>query len=229
MAAKTKLTRKELLKKPDEFLTFSGKMILLAKEHTRQLTYIGIILAVAVVIYLGFNTYTKYINKKGQEAFNIAYYGMLKNISPDKSKDDIKRVEEDFNNVIEKYGRSRIANLAVPELAYIKFLNNEFDEAIVLYKQFIDQLSDDDPYLSLGRIALAACYEEKRDYYKAIRTLEYITSGRDDFFKEQAMLSLARIYRASGKKEKSDEILKEFVEKFPTSPSLSLAESYLNS
>ncbi|MBN2060046.1 MAG: tetratricopeptide repeat protein [Deltaproteobacteria bacterium] len=229
MVAKIKLTRKELLKKPDEFLTFSGKMILLAKEHSRQLIYVGIILLAAIVIYLGFNSYTRYINKKGQETYNLAYYGMLKNMASDKPKEEMAGIEENLNKVIEKYGRSKTANLALPELAYIKFLKNEIDEAIILYKEFIDQLSDDDPYVPLGRIALAACYEEKMDYDKAIQTLEYITSGSDDFFKEQAMLSLARIYRASGKKEKSDEILKEFVEKFPASPSLSLAKSYLNS
>ena len=229
MAAKTKLTRKELLKKPDDFLTFSGRMILFAKEHPRPIIYIGIIIALAIIIFLGINTYKGYINKKAQKAYNIAYYDMLKNTGTNESKDRMAKIEEEFHNVIEKYGQSKIASLALPELAYIKFLNKEFDEAINLYKQFVDQLKDDDPYLPLGRIALAACYEEKKDYDKAIRTLEYITSGKDDFFKEQAMLSLARIYRAVGKKEKSEEILREFVAKFPSSPSLPLAKSHLSS
>lgn len=227
MAAKTKLTRKELLKKPDDFLTFSGRMIVLAREHTRQLAYMGIIIAVAVIIYLGFNTYKGYIDKKGLEAYNMAYYSMLKNMGPE--KDSLAKAEEGFNTVIEKYGRSRTADLALPELAYIKFLNNRYDEAIDLYKRFLDQLSENDTYLPIGRIALATCYEEKGDFDKAIQTLEYITSGKDDFFKEQAMLSLARIYRSSGKKEKSDEILREFIDKFPSSPSLSLAKSHLDS
>ena len=51
MAKKRKKTRKELLKEPDEFITFSGKLIQFAAEHRTHITYaLGIILSLAVII-----------------------------------------------------------------------------------------------------------------------------------------------------------------------------------
>lgn len=221
-----KVSRKELLKKPDEFLTFSAKAIIFAKEHARPLQYLGIALLGLVVIFIGVNVYLNYINKKGQDAYNMAFYAVLKNMDFENNQEGLKESEELFNQVIDKYGTSKVSRLALPELAYVKFLQKEYDEAIAKYQEFLDKASDD-PYQSLTMMALAVCYEEKGDYDEAIRTLEEIRSGPDDFFKEQAMLSLARVYRLANKEEKSNEILREFVDKFSNSSYLPLAEAQL--
>ena len=66
--AKKKVTRKELLKESDEFLTFSSRAIVFAREHSRHFQYVGIGIVVIILLYLGINTYLNYINKKGQAA-----------------------------------------------------------------------------------------------------------------------------------------------------------------
>lgn len=224
--APAKISRKELLKKPDEFITFSAKAISFAKEHNLALKYLGIGLIGLVLIYLGIITYLNYIDKKGLEAYNMAYYAITKNIDPENNQDNLKKAEELFNEVIDRYGISKAARLSLPELAYVKFQQEQYDEAIAKYQEFLNKMPDD-PYQTLARIALAVCYEEKGDFEKAIQTLEYISSGPDDFFKEQAMLSMARIYRLTDKKEKSDEILEDFIERFQDSQFLPLAKAYL--
>ena len=224
--AKTKLSRKELLKKPDEFITFSTRAIIFAKKHSRKMQYLGAVLVCLILIYLGINTYLKHINKKGQEAYNMAYYAMIKNMDPEKNQEELKKSEEIFNEVIDRYGSSKAARLALPELAYIKFQQKKYDEAITLYREFLNKVSND-PYKSLGMMALAVCYEEKGEYETEIKTLEQIRFGPDDSIKEQAMLSLARVYRLEHKMDKSNEILKEFVEKFKNSPFLPIAKAYL--
>jgi predicted negative regulator of RcsB-dependent stress response len=224
--AQKKVSRKELLKKPDEFLTFSAKAIIFAKEHIRQFQYLGIALLGLVVIFIGINAYLKYINKQGQNSYNMAFYAVSKNMDFENNQDGLKESEELFSQVIDKYGLSKASLLALPELAYIKFLQKEYDEAIAKYLEFLDKVSDD-PYKSLTIMALAVCYEEKGDYEEAIRTLEEIRSGPDDFFKEQALLSLARVYRLANNEEKSNEILNEFIDKFKKSSFLSLAEAQL--
>ncbi|MBW1911747.1 MAG: tetratricopeptide repeat protein [Deltaproteobacteria bacterium] len=226
--AKTKISRKDLLKKPDEFLTFSAKAIIFAKENSRYFTYLGIAVVCLFLIYLGANTYSKYINKKGQNAYNIAYYAMQKIMGPDMDKTELQKAEEQFQQVIDKYGSSKAGKLALPEMAYIKFLRKQYDEAISMYREFLGKLSDNDPYQSLARMALAVCYEEKGDFEMAIQTLEQITSGPDDFFKEQSMLNLARVLRLANKTERSNTLIKEFIERYQNSPFLPMAKTYLN-
>jgi predicted negative regulator of RcsB-dependent stress response len=221
-----KISRKKLLKTDDEFITLSSKMIILAKEHQRELRFIGVGLVCLILIYLGINAYLRYINNKAQDAYNIAYYAISKNMDSEENQDSIKKSEELFNEVINRYGISGAARLALPELAYVKFLQKQYDEAISKYQEFLDK-APDGPYQSLAETAMAVCYEEKGDLNKAIETLEHISSGPDDFFKEQAMLSMARIYRLMDNKEKSNEILRDFITRFKNSQFLPLAKAYL--
>jgi outer membrane protein assembly factor BamD (BamD/ComL family) len=223
--AKKKISRKDLLKKPDEFMTFSGKAIAFFKEHSRQFEYLGMVVVGLFLIYLGINAYLKYVNKKGQEAFNAAYESVIKNMGPEANPEELKKAGEMFKDVIDNYSLSKASRLALPESAYIHFLDKEYDEAIAQYEAFLRKLSGNDPYQALSRLALAACYEEKGDLEKAIQQLEQVSSGTDDYFKAQAMLSMARLYRLAQEPEKSDTLLAEFIEKYPASPFLPQAKA----
>lgn len=226
--AKKKITRKELLKTSDEFLTFSARAAVFIREHSRQFSYLGAAIVACFLIYLGINTFMGRINKKGQETYNIAYYSFIKNMKPNADQKELKKFEELFQQVIDKYGLSKVSRLALPQLAHLKFLEKKYDEAISLYQKFLDEVSDNTPYQSLAVMALSACYEAKGELRMAIEVLSRMMAGPDDFFKEQAMLSLARVYRLAHQQGKSREILKEFVEKFKSSPFLPIAKAQLN-
>ena len=226
--AKKRVTRKQLLKEPDEFLTFTEKAILFAKEHDREFKYIAGAVAAVLIIYLGVNTGMGYINKKGQSAYNMAYNLMVaQNMNLTPESEELKQSEEFFQKVLDDYGFSKASRLALPELAYIKVVEKKYDEAIPLYQEFLDKAPGKSPYKSLARIAIAACHEAKGELDQAIEILTQVTAKEDDLFREQALFGLARIYRLAGQKDKAKEILEEFVEKYQGSPFLPLAKTHL--
>jgi len=218
-----------MLKKPDEFMSLTSKAIDFVKGHKRQFDYLGTAVLGLIVIYMGIYAYMRYINKKGQEAFNTAYYSMLNSTDSNGARTDPKRTEELFNNVIEKYGMSKAAKLAIPELAYSKFEEKKYDEAIAMYEEYLKKVSENDPCKSLARLSLSSCYEQKGEYDNAVAPLEKIMEGPDDYIKEQAMMSLARVYRLAGNQEKSDETINQFKETFPKSVFLDLVDSFQKS
>ena len=227
MATK-KVTRKEFLKPGDEFLSFSEKAALFVRDHSRQFSYAGMALAVILLIYLGVNTYSKYVDRKGQDLYNAAYSAFVKKGEPGSDQKDFKHSEETFRKVIDRYGYSKVSRMALPQLAYLNFLEGKYDEAISLYEEFLTKASDNSPYQPLAKMALAACYEEKGDWNRAIQTLEEITEGPNDFLKDQSMLSQARVYRLADQQENSKKALEEFVQEFKFSPSLPFAKALLN-
>lgn len=227
MATK-KVTRKELLKPGDEFLSFSDRAALFVRDHSRQFSYAGMALAAILLIYLGVNTYTKYVNRKGQDLYNAAYHDFARKGDSGSDQRDFKHSEETFRKVIDQYSLSKVSRMALPQLAYLNFLEREYDEAISLYREFLTKAPDNSPYHSLAKMALAACYEEKGDWNRAIQTLKEITEGSNDFLKDQSLLSQARVYRLAGQHEDSKKALEEFVQEFKFSPSLPLAKAYLN-
>ena len=225
--AKKKLTRKELLKDNDEFISLSSRAVIFVNQHSRQFIYLGLALVAVVIIYIGASIYMGHINKKGQELYNKAYYRLIKNMTPDADQKYLKQSAEIFQKVKNSYGISKAARLALPELAYLKFIEKKYEDAIPLYQDFLANVPDNMPYQSMARIALAACFEAEGDFSEAIQYLNQIIAETDGFFKEYAMFSLARVYRLAKQDEKSIEILKEFSEKFKSSPFLPLVKSHL--
>jgi TolA-binding protein len=118
---------------------------------------------------------------------------------------------------------SKAASVTLPQLAHIDFLEKKYDDAIVKYQEYLDS-NPQEPYYSFGMLALSACYEEKGDYDRAISILEKMKEA-EGYTKEEAMLGLARIYRMKKDTAKSNEILRDFIEKFPSSPSVQIARA----
>lgn len=224
---KKKLSRKELLKGPDEFLTVSERAVIFIREHSRQFQYAGVAVAAVILIYLGINGYMRYINNKGQQAYNTAYYTLIKTLNEGTDQEELKKSQELFQKVIDDYGLSKVSRLASPELANLKFREKKYDEAISLYNEYLKGVPEESPYEALAKLALSACYEEKGDFSAAVDILKEILSEAGDFFKEQAMFALARVYRLSNQPEKSRETLQEFVEKYKDSPIASVAKAHL--
>jgi tetratricopeptide (TPR) repeat protein len=225
---KEKLTRKELLKGPDEFLTVSSRVILYVKEHAKPFKVAGYILAGAALVYLGVNYYLNYADRKGQEAYDAAYYEVIKVKEIKADEEALKKSEELFKKVISDHSLSKASRLAPPQIAHLKFLEKKYDEAIQLYQTYLKEVPENTVYHSLALLALAASYEGQGDFGQAIEALQKILSSSEKSFKEQATLNLARVYGLSKQPDKAKETLKEFIEKYKNSPFLSMAKARLN-
>jgi len=217
--ANKKLSRKELLKNTDEFLTLSGKVALYLSEHMQQVRLVGIGLAVIAVAYISIWGYMKHTNQKGQAAYNVAYDTLVQGLqSEDAGKDDIKKSEGLFEAVISNYGMSKAADLSLAQVGHAKFRDKKYDDAVDYYKEFSDKASGNEAYETLNLLALAACHEAKGDMKKAAGILDGIVEASDNPFRENAMLNLERIYRLGNQPEKANGILKTFAKEYGNSP-----------
>jgi tetratricopeptide (TPR) repeat protein len=227
--AKKKISRKELLKGPDEFLTLSSRVVEYFNTHTHQLQYAVVALLVIGVVYLSIHFWKGIVNEKGQDAYNAAAKSMLTNVmKPDASPEDLKKTGELFSEVINDHGMSKVFRVALSQAAYVKFLEKDYDEAINTYKKFLDRAAGNIQDESLARLGLAACYEAKGDFKSGIDTLNPLSKDQSDCpFNEMALWNLSRLYRLDNNPQKSEETLKQFVEKYKTSPFYAMAKARL--
>ncbi|MDY6879961.1 MAG: tetratricopeptide repeat protein [Desulfatiglans sp.] len=225
--AKKKITRKDLLKETDEFLSFSGRAINFFTAHQVQLKYAGMGIGVVILIYAAVYMYLGHVNKKGQEAYDRAYYSLSESLKPGAGHEDLMKSGTLFQEVMDRHGLSEAARLSLPQLAYVKAADKKYDEAIALYQEFLDDMAGDQPYESLARLAMASCYEATGRIKTAIETLNPIMEDGENPLKEAAMLSLARLHRLDQNPGKAKEILKTFVEKYKDSPFLPMAKAGL--
>lgn len=227
MAKKKRTTRKELLKKEDEFISFSNKVSQFVSAHAKQIQYLGFGLLIIIVIVIGINLYFRHLNKKAMAAYNLAYKNLVSDLTSDIKEDTIKKSVEELDTLIKKYGWTKMSTLAIPQLAYLKFGQGKYDEAISLYQTYLDKDKSDSIYRSMALFGLAASYEAKGDHQSTISHLKKIIDAEDSFLKEEAMFSLGRVYALSGQKEMSKKTFKDFIDQFKASPLLPLAKANL--
>lgn len=220
--AKQKIKRKELLKSPDEFLTFTERAVNYIRDRSKYFEYAGMAVAAAAVIYLGATTYLNYVNKQGQSAYNEAYSEIAE------EKADLEKSEELFRKVKAEYSLSRVSTLVPAQVGYLNYRQKKYEEAVKHYEAYQQKLSDDSPYRVLSLLALAAVHEQQGELDKAIGILSEVKSNPENLFMDQTLLSLGRLYRLSKQDDKAKEVYREFVDRFETSPFLPLAKAKLD-
>lgn len=225
--AKKRVTRKELLKGEDEFVSLSSRVAQYVSAHLKQIQYLSFSILIIILIVLGISLYLRHLNKKALAAYNRAYRSLVSNSSPEATEDTIKGSVAEFDELIRKYGRTKMATLAIPQLAYLEYDQGNYDEAISLYQMYLKREKSDSIYASMAHFGLAAVYEAKGDYQSAIRHLKKIVDEGHDFLREEALFSLGRVYALSGQREMSRETFKDFIDQFTESPLLPLAKANL--
>jgi len=225
--AKKKITRKELLKKDDEFISFSNRVSQYVLTHAKSIKYLGYSLAIIIVIIIGIGLYYRNLNKRALAAYSSAYKALVSDSSAETTEENIRRSVEELDKLIRDYGWTKMATLAIPQLAYLKFDQGKFDEAISLYQTYLKKDKSGSIYRSMAHFGLAAAYESKGEHQSAIRALKQIVDGENSFLREEAFFSLGRLYELSGQSGKSKEVFKDFVDQFKDSLLLPLAKAHL--
>ena len=105
--ATRKKSRKELLKKPDEFITLTGKAIRFVSKYQKPISY-ALCAGVAIVLVIfGYRFFAQRVEAKAfslLEQTMAKYEAQKKATSPNEA---YKKVSEEFQRIVEKYGEER--------------------------------------------------------------------------------------------------------------------------
>jgi predicted negative regulator of RcsB-dependent stress response len=181
-----KISRKELLKQPDQFLSSTDKAMLFFTNN--RSTVIGTILTI-LVGGLSLVGYQKYQQSQTMK-FEAMYFDMEEVIKIEEAKgsnpeSQLVKIRDQISN---KSHRNRASLL----LADIYFQNGDFDKAKSTY-QDIRNNSQDLNY-QMANVGLAYSHEALEDYKKAIDLFKLTIDKNDNFPLFQVYWSLARCH-----------------------------------
>ncbi len=224
MAKKKKISRKELLKEPDEFLTFSARAIQFGLEHKRLISY-GAIGLVAIIAVLGLIRY--FLNLSERRAYAVFEEGLTRyvaQVSGEESPESKKIAEEKFAEVLKNHASTNAAGLSLPLYADMYYQEGSYDKAIELYEKAIDAFPDDNSLRKMIWNGLGYAYEGKKDYKNAAQYFQKITSSEGGLLKADAYYNLGRMYEAMNEREKAREAYDHVVQEYPDSIHRQIAE-----
>lgn len=213
--AKKRLTRKQLLKEPDEFINLTGKVVDWSRSNARQLTYgISAVLAVVLVIV----GYYYYQQSRARSAADLLSECLVKYHAADKSAaDSLAVAREDFTKLIDHYGSVPAGRLGRIIFAHYNLVAGSPDDALGLYRNAQRSFSKDPSLTNIILNGLACAYEQKGEIGAAIDTFEKIVQGGSAVFKDSAFFHLGRLYEQAGKPDESIKAYSRLNSDFPNS------------
>jgi len=224
---KIKISRKQLLNEPDEFITFSSKLLKFIIDHKSQIT---VAVSVIFLFLLAFSGWRYFLNKAEDKAAislgrNITRYESVK--MKEGSSEAYLEVGKDFQLLLKKYSGRHGGKLARVVYANICYNGDKPDEAIALYKKSLRDFSNK-PFIKNQILScLGYAYEKKEDYAEAIQYFEMTAQGPQSDLKNEAWYNLGRLYSREGDKEKSANAYRKIVSDFTNSMYFDLVKEKL--
>jgi len=212
-----KKSRKELLRKQDEFVTLSQRLVNWVTENRTTSIIIGCSIIVAITLALtGKMLYSSHQEKQRQafqRAFDLA-------VKPDKSDEAMKALEA----FLKSYGGGDLGPMARLSLGRLYFEKGEFDKAYEEYDKALPRLKDRPDIVPLAVLDMASSLEAKGEYEKAVQALLAIKDRPGNYLKEETLFQITRLYGDMGAEDKVKASGEELLKEFPASAYSGLVE-----
>jgi tetratricopeptide (TPR) repeat protein len=222
--AKKRISRKQLLKEPDEFLTLSSRALHFAAENRKLVSYvlIGLVAVVLAGALIGY-----FLNFSERRAYAVFEEGLsiyVAQVSGEKSSPLQETAKEKFSEAIEKHSSTRAAELSLPLCGDVNYEEGSYDKAIELYHKALGAFSKEDDMRKLIWNDLGYAYEGKEDYKSAAEYFKKITSAQGGLLKADACFNLGRMYEAMNDRQEARQAYERLVEEYPESIHFQIAK-----
>lgn len=212
---KKRVTRKQLLKEPDEFITTTGKLIQWAKEHRNQLVYGGAVFFGVVILAAAWGYYQEHQNRSATALYSQAMTTYQAEGGEREAEKALAAVREDFNRLVTKYEGQSAGRLGRIMYGHLSLAGNALDDAAEHYKAALDDFKNDSAMSNVIRNGLGSTLFQKGAYPEAIEQFEKIASGASPVLKDTALFHLGRLYEQLGQPEKSQKAYQQLHTDFP--------------
>jgi len=211
-----KISRKKLLKEPDEFISTTATVLQFLREHRRKMTLYAVVAIALAAAGLGGHAYFRWQQGKAQviqqQAFKLYQETSSKAGNPQGDKENFKKALEKFQEALAVYSWGSVGQVSQIYMGHCFYGMKEYDQAIAAYSRCLDG-----SFRSLALNGLGYCYEAKGDYAKAAENYQKVAEGDDKLYQEESMLDLARCYEALKQKDKALEVYQKALAKNPKS------------
>ena len=200
--AKRKIRKKEL-KKPDEFITLSSKIIIWCQDNTRIV--IGVLASVTVLVAI---TSAVFLFKARRETKARGLYEEALSLYQVESPSnagaiDYSMAAAKLEEVKQRYRSTKVATNVLIDLGNIYFQEGDYEKAIACYSDFLQRTDVSHPLHDQALESLGETYEAKASWQEAVEVYQRLASEGAPVYQAQAQLYLGRVYEAIGDKQKA--------------------------
>jgi tetratricopeptide (TPR) repeat protein len=219
---KKKLSGKDLVEAPDQFITLSQRIWEFARDHRTAFTIFGCAVLLALASFLVVKSYLRTREEDAALEFGKAYSYFQSRVQQQSEKADtplaiayanaLKQFEETAN----KYSRTNAGRMAMLYAAQCAYWAQQYDKAISYYQQYLARLRGDDYFRELAWSGLAYSYQAKGDCDKALEFFQKVVSA-NGFEKVYSYYNMAQCYEKLKDMDRAQQMLDKIKKEFPGS------------
>jgi predicted negative regulator of RcsB-dependent stress response len=226
--AREKQTRKELLEEPDAITVALHRIAGFFITYQKQVIA-GI--AAVLVVTAAVSGYF-YIQHRSETEASILFAKAMDQYSDviydNGSPEDYLPVTQQFKNIVDNYGKTGVAHMALVQYAGAVYRSGNYEKAVAEYEKALSRMPQGHGFPEMVRSGLAYSYEALGDYENAIKHFELITAEPNAVTRDQALFKLGELYAATDNTEKSRAAYEKIVTAHTGSIYYELAKTKLN-
>jgi len=227
-------TRKEQLKKPDEFI---GAIDRLGDAIRRNARFAWMMAGVALTIGVGIGSFMYYQDQINSKAESLEYVGLqyYHQQAPSGDTSSGNSQEENYRKAVEQFQKIAQEYSATPAAVHSQlYLGNsymelkEYDSAIAAYRTFLKENSKNEVLAGTVYQRLGYAYLAKNDLEEARKAFESVENLSGALNRDQVEYELGRIQETLGQKEEAIKRYQDIVSRYPDSLFLSETQRRLS-
>jgi predicted negative regulator of RcsB-dependent stress response len=225
--AEKKISRKELLKEPDEFLSTSARVLQFFRENPK-IIYTGAALFIGIIVAsLAIYGYMENRRQASHLDFKAAYAKYAQAVaSPEPvSKETWQEVFNAFEEVAQSYGSMPAGEKALLYSGHALYQMGDYEGAL---KRYDKMKSTSLVEKGLGELAMyhkAMTLIAMKKYEPAVMILDEFSKNTDSPYRREAYAAIARIYESMGKNKEATQTYKQYLKMFPKAPDAPLVKA----
>lgn len=215
-----KVTRKELLKEPDEFISTSATVIEFIRQNRRTVVVGVAVFFLIVATAAGIYGWHQYRQSKGHELFGKAYLEYEKAVTSTTPVTDEQwdKLFKQFDALAKDYGSLISGETALLYSGHVLYAKRDFKGALERYRRMKSTKLVEKGLGSLVLYHMAMTSLAMKDFDNAMLFFDQLSKDTKSPYQRQALSSIADIYEAMGKNKEAVQAYRQYLKMFPQAP-----------
>jgi tetratricopeptide (TPR) repeat protein len=218
--AKQKISRKELLQEPDEFLSLGARVLQYIEANRRRVFILAGALVAAIVLVSLYYSYQEYRRTEGHNLFVSAHNEYRRATDPDKEleREKLSEVLGKLNRLAEDYGGFVSGEQGLLYSGHVLYKLGDYEKALERYSAMTGTSLVENGLGDLVAYHLAMTNLMLKRHAKAKEQFERLANDTGSPYRREAAAAVAGIYEEMGKNKEAIQAYRQYLKVFPRAP-----------